>query len=352
MFGAIDVDAILVSDSYNMRYISNFTGGEGYLVITRDKNYIIVDSRYTVQAKEETKNYEVIEVSSIRNYFKVFQTIVDENNIKRFGFENKNISYDFYNSLRENVKVLEWVHIDFTLDDLRMVKRENELVHLRRAEQIGDIAFGHILGFIRPGVTELQVAAELEYRMKLEGAEDLSFNTIVASGLNSAKPHAVPQDKTIEEGDFVTMDFGCKYKGYCSDMTRTIVIGKASEKQKEIYNVVLEAQMMALDSIRAGMSCEKVDMIARDIIANAGYGNYFGHSLGHGVGLYIHENPRLSKGVQRILEENMVVTIEPGIYIEGFGGVRIEDMVVVKNGKCENLTHSSKKLIEIRWNKA
>ena len=143
------------------------------------------------------------------------------------------------------------------------------------------------------------------------------------------------------------MDFGCKYKGYCSDMTRTIVIGKASEKQKEIYNVVLEAQMMALDSIRVGMSCEKVDMIARDIIANAGYGNYFGHSLGHGVGLYIHENPRLSKGVQRILEENMVVTIEPGIYIEGFGGVRLEDMVVVKNGKCENLTHSSKKLIEI-----
>ena len=200
---------------------------------------------------------------------------------------------------------------------------------------------------MKPGMTELEAAAELEYLMKQEGAEDLSFNTIVASGLNSSMPHAIPGTKQFEKGDFITFDFGCKYKGYCSDMTRTVVLGKASDKQKEIYNVVLKAQLAGLDALKAGKSGASVDKVARDIIADAGYGEYFGHGLGHSVGLFIHENPRLSPSDDTILKENMIETVEPGIYVPGLGGVRIEDMVVVTKEGHINLAHSPKELIEL-----
>jgi Xaa-Pro aminopeptidase len=196
-------------------------------------------------------------------------------------------------------------------------------------------------------MTELEAAAELEYFMKKEGAEDLGFNTIIASGLNSSMPHAIPSEKPFEEGDFITFDFGCKYKGYRSDMTRTVVLGKASEKQKEIYNIVLKAQLAALDAIKAGMKGCEVDKVARDIITEAGYGEYFGHGLGHSVGLEIHEEPRLSVTSETVLQANMIETIEPGIYIPGFGGVRIEDMILVTEEGHINYAHSPKELIEI-----
>ena len=227
------------------------------------------------------------------------------------------------------------------------IKTEEELTYLARAEEIGDKAFEKLLKVVKPGMTELEVAAELEYLMKKEGAEDLSFNTIIASGLNSSMPHAIPGYKKLEVGDFVTCDFGCKYKGYCSDMTRTFVLGKASEKQKEIYNVVLKAQLAGLAAVKAGVSGSSVDKVSRDIIAEAGYGEYFGHGLGHSVGLFIHESPRLSPSDDTILQAGMIETVEPGIYVPGFGGVRIEDMVVVTEDGCRNLAHSPKELIEV-----
>ena len=196
-------------------------------------------------------------------------------------------------------------------------------------------------------MTEKEVAAELEYSMKKHGAEGLSFSTIVASGLHSSMPHAIPTDKPIEKGDFVTMDFGCVYEGYCSDMTRTVVVGKADEKQKEIYEIVRRAQQNCLDHLRAGISGQEADGYAREVISDAGYGEYFGHGTGHSVGLVIHEEPRISPLDRTILRENMIETVEPGIYIPGFGGVRIEDMVVITADGYRNYAHSPKELIEL-----
>jgi len=249
--------------------------------------------------------------------------------------------------MKENLCVDTWVPLKGDVDALRQIKSEEELEYLEKAEAIGDLAFEKILTILKPGMTELEVAAELEYQMKKAGAENFSFSTIVASGLNSSMPHAIPGEKKLEEGDFVTMDFGCTYKGYCSDMTRTVVLGKASEKQKEIYNTVLKAQLAALDAIKAGVTGKSVDKVARDIITEAGYGECFGHGLGHSVGLFIHEEPRLSPAGETVLEENMIETVEPGIYVPGFGGVRIEDMVAVTKDGCKNFTHSPKELIEI-----
>ena len=228
-----------------------------------------------------------------------------------------------------------------------MIKTEQELEYLAMAESIGDKAFMKMLDIIKPGMTELEVAAELEYLLKKEGGEGLAFSTIIASGVNSSMPHAIPGDKKLEVGDFITMDFGCKYKGYCADMTRTVVLGKANEKQKEIYNIVLKAQLAALDAIKAGIPGKAVDKVARDIIEEAGYGAYFGHGLGHSVGLFIHEGPRLSMKEETILQPNMTETVEPGIYLPGFGGVRIEDMVVITENGYKNLAQSPKELIEI-----
>ena len=211
----------------------------------------------------------------------------------------------------------------------------------------GDEAFSYILNELKPGVTELQIAAKLEYFMRSHGAEGTSFDTIVASGYHSAMPHAVPTEKPLENGDFVTMDFGCRYQGYCSDMTRTVVIGKADPRQKEIYQIVLEAQQAALEGLRPGMTGTEGDRLARDVIEKAGYGEYFGHGLGHSVGLEIHEKPALSTRDETVLLPGMIETVEPGIYIPGFGGVRIEDMVVLTETGIRNLTTSPKELIEL-----
>ena len=216
-----------------------------------------------------------------------------------------------------------------------------------KTSKLYDVNSVGMLDFIKPGMTELEIAARIEYGLKKNGAEGNSFDPIVASGVNSSMPHAVPSRKIIEKGDFLTMDFGCTYNGYCSDMTRTIVIGKANDKQKEIYNIVLEAQLAAIDAAKPGITGKALDAVARDIIAKAGYGDCFGHGLGHGVGLYIHEGPRASKINEKPLEAGMTVTIEPGIYVKDFGGVRIEDLLVLTEKGHENLTFSPKELIEL-----
>lgn len=342
----LNIDAVLISNGNNMRYVSGFAGETGYLYISEKRHAVITDFRYTYQAEAEAKGYEIVTIGT-GGYEEAIGDLVKSDNVKRLGFESEDMLYSNYESLRKALDFAELVPIKDEVTRLRRIKTPRELERIKKAESIGDKVFSEILDFIRPGVTELEVAARIEYLLKLYGGERTSFPAIVASGVNSSMPHAVPTTKKIEQGDFVTMDFGCVYEGYCSDMTRTVVVGKATDKQKEIYNLVLEAQLAALDVLKAGLKGKEVDKVARDIIYNAGYEGCFGHGLGHSVGLFIHENPRLSQTEEDIIEAGMVETVEPGIYIRGFGGVRIEDLVEVTENGIVNYTHSDKSLIEL-----
>lgn len=345
----LNLDAVLITDPYNMRHISGFRGGEGVLYISAAQKVLVTDSRYTEQAEKES-DFTVVEENREHKREQILKECMEKEqkgDVFAMGYEDGSLLCSQFDKLKESLPVRKWQPLGARIDSLRVIKTEEELKYLAKAEEIGDRAFAKLLPLLKPGMTELEAAAELEYLMKKEGAEDLSFNTIVASGLNSSMPHAIPGEKKLEEGDFVTFDFGCKYKGYCSDMTRTVVLGKANEKQKEIYHIVLKAQLAALDVLKAGMSGSSVDKVARDIITEAGYGEYFGHGLGHSVGLFIHENPRLSPSDDTILQPGTIETVEPGIYVPGFGGVRIEDMVVVTEEGCVNFSHSPKELIEI-----
>ncbi|MDD4112174.1 MAG: aminopeptidase P family protein [Herbinix sp.] len=342
----LNIDAVLISNGNNMRYVSGFAGETGYLYISSKHHMVITDFRYTYQAEAEAEGYEIVTIGS-EGYEKAINDILRTDNVKRLGFESNDMMYSRYENLLDQLEVDELVPVKDEITSLRRIKTPQELEYISKAEGIGDKVFTEILTFIKPGMTELEVAARIEYLLKLYGGEKLSFSAIVASGVNSSMPHAVPSKKKIEDGDFLTMDYGCVYEGYCSDMTRTIVVGKASDKQKEIYNTVLEAQLAALDAIRAGLKGKDVDKIARDIINNAGYEGCFGHGLGHSVGLFIHENPRLSPSEEDIIEAGMIQTVEPGIYVRGYGGVRIEDLVLVTEDGYENYTHSDKSLIEL-----
>lgn len=341
------LDAVLVSDGYNMRYLSGFRGATGYLFLTPQRKVLMTDSRYTTQAKEEAPDFEVLEIGGDVTYESLLAQLAAETGISSILFEDTQLIYADAEKLKNACPDVQWVPAGERLNSLRILKSDEELACIARAEAIGDEAFSRILNDIRPGVTELQIAAKLEYYMKEAGALGTSFDTIVASGLHSAMPHAIPSARKIEAGDFVTMDFGCLYEGYCSDMTRTIVVGKADEKQKEIYHTVLQAQLAAIDAIRAGVVASDVDAVARKIIADAGYGDCFGHGLGHSVGLFIHEDPRLSPKCHEVLRENVTMTVEPGIYVPGFGGVRIEDLVCITKDGCVDYAHSPKELIEL-----
>lgn len=339
------IDGLLISNGYNMRYLSGFSGATGYLFITESRKVILTDFRYTIQAEAESNGYEVFEIDG--SYEEAINLLIKEENVDILGFEGQDTLFFNYERLKEKLLLKRLVAIKDEITLLRAIKKPWELERIAQAERIGDLAFEKVLSDIKPGMTELEVAALIEYYLKSNGAENLSFSTIVASGINSSMPHAMPSNKKIENGDFLTMDFGCIYKGYCSDMTRTIVVGKASVEQKRIYQLVLDAQMAALEFIKAGyMGCE-IDSVARKIIYDAGYEGCFGHGLGHSVGLYIHEDPRLSPKDQKIIQPNMTVTVEPGIYIKDFGGVRIEDLVCVTEAGAVNYTHSDKNLIEL-----
>lgn len=343
------LDAVLAARPANIRYLSGFVGSESYLYISKERCVILTDSRYTLQAEEEAKSFEVQTVGRNAGYGVLLGRLLQEDGVRTLGFEEDAFLYGTAAALQKEtgLPAEQWVPLNGGLSSLRAVKSEEEIRKLEQAERIGDEAFSFILNELKPGVTELQIAARLEYFMKSHGAEGTSFDTIVASGLHSAMPHAVPKEKLLEKGDFVTMDFGCRYQGYCSDMTRTVVIGKASERQKEIYQLVLEAQQAVLCSLRPGMTGREGDRLARDVIEKAGYGQYFGHGLGHSVGLEIHEKPALSMHDETVLCPGMIETVEPGIYIPGFGGVRIEDMVVLTKTGIRNLTSSPKELIEL-----
>lgn len=351
IFQSLQIDALLLTSEANMRYMADFTG-EGYVYISREKKLVVTDSRYTIAAGLECSDCEVFQWGK-EGYYKKLLECIRQDGVTRIGIEDEVMTVNAYKKIQEELEKVSMekvslVPVEHKISELRAVKTEQEQERIRRAEAIGDRAFSKVLSKLKPGVTEKQVAAWLEFFMKEEGAEGFSFETIAASGIHSAMPHAVPTDKVLEVGDFLTMDFGCIYQGYCSDMTRTVVIGTASEKQREVYETVLRAQQTALQGIHGGMTGKEVDALARDVIEKAGYGKYFGHALGHSVGIEIHEGPNFSQKEEGVIEPGMVITVEPGIYIENFGGVRIEDVVIVTENGCENITHSPKELMEIK----
>lgn len=341
----LGLDGFLVMAPENRRYLSGFTGTAGILLITQKQNFLFTDFRYIEQAKEQATEYQVV-----KHGFPPLQTIKEvlaRLPVKTLGFEGEFVTYKQYQELVEVFTNMELAAQNGLIEMLRLVKDENEIITISKAAAIADKAFEHLVKVIKPGMTELEAALELENFMRSQGASGTSFATIVASGSRSALPHGVASEKIIAKGELVTVDFGCIYQGYCSDMTRTLVLGEPSVKQREIYEIVLEAQLLGLENIKTGLGAKDVDKISRDYITKKGYGDYFGHGLGHGLGLAVHENPSLSPRDNTELKENMVVTIEPGIYLPQWGGVRIEDLVVVKKEGCLNLTHSPKELIII-----
>ena len=344
-----NLDGILITDLVNLRYFTGFTGTTGIALVTKKGKYFLADFRYVAQANKEVipNGFEVIEIERPASN-KILEIFNDEG-IKRVGIEDETLTVAIFNEFKTKFKGVDLVEIGDAFTRIRMIKTEEELEKIRIACDISDKAFEKILPMIKVGVVESDIRRELEYEMIKLGAEGISFTTIVASNERSALPHGVASDKKIEREGFVTLDFGCVYKGYASDMTRTIYIGDTpTEKHLEIYNTVLEAQLKAIDAVKEGVSTRYLDKIARDHISSKGYGNEFGHGLGHGLGMRGHELPFLSpKAEDFILKENMVITIEPGIYIDGFGGVRIEDDVIVTKDGCEILNKTEKKLLII-----
>lgn len=344
------LDAILIGSEANRRYLSGFTGSNAMLYISLNQTILVTDFRYLEQVAKEAPDFICVDQGQ-KGLLATTVACAQEEGIKRIGFEAQHVSYSQYLELSQHT-AFEWVPTTKIVEGLRQIKDEEEIEKLRKAEAIGDLAFKEVIPFIKAnwekGLTENEIALHLEQSMRRHGASGLSFSSIVATGAKSSLPHAQPGEEKLQKGDFVVMDFGCIYEGYCSDMTRTIVIGEASKKHLEIYETVLRAQKAALEGIRPGMKGASVDAIARDIIKEAGYGAYFGHGLGHAVGLEIHENPRFSMLEQTEIKPGMVLTVEPGIYLPGFGGVRIEDMVVITEEGIDNLTHSPKDLIIIQ----
>ena len=342
----LSVDAMIVKDMANVRYLSDYTNDTGELLLFADGSaYLMTDFRFLIQARLEAADCEVLDVAGT-SYAELTGKLLDKHGAKRVAFERDAVRYSEFEAFR-NACSQELVPVDNVLIALRKVKTAEELRRLRRAEQIGDEAYARILSDLKPGVTELEIAAKLTYYMCEAGASGNSFPPIVASGVNSSMPHAMPGTRRLQDGDFVTMDFGCIYEGYCSDMTRTVVLGRASDRQREIYETVLAAQKATLEAIHAGMRGKDIDAVARNIINAAGFEGCFGHGLGHSVGLEIHEPPYANARSEEIVGEGMLMTVEPGIYVDGFGGVRSEDLVAVTADGHENLTNSPKELTEI-----
>lgn len=337
----INIDCLIVSDFRNIRYLSGFSGSSGTLLVLEDRIILLTDFRYVEQAEQETVDCEIIKYSN--SLYDNIKNIIEEYTV--IGFEESYTTVEDFENMKEKIVNKTWMPVK--LDKLRMIKDEQEIGYIEKAVEIADKAFSQLLPKLHIGMTELEAAALLEFELRKNGAEGTSFSTIVASGQRSSLPHGHPTDKKLTKGDFVTFDFGALYNGYCSDITRTVVMGKADNKQKEIYQIVLSAQMAAIEGLKKDITGKQGDAYARDIIMKAGYGENFGHSTGHSLGLAIHEEPRLAPSCDVVLRPGMVVTIEPGIYLPNWGGVRIEDVAVVTDGAAKVLTKSDKDLLEL-----
>ncbi len=335
------VDAILVTRPENQRYLSGFTGGDGALVITRNDALLLTDFRYYEQVAEEAPGFELAKVEGA--LAPVLKQVLRQAGAKTLAFESTAVSYAQYQEWKKATPGVKWVAAQDAVESLRMIKDDGELARVKKAITISDAACDYIRGVIKPGMTEKQVAWELESYMRTHGADELAFPLIVGSGPNGAKPHAVLQERPIQEGEAIVMDMGARVDGYNSDLTRTICL-KPDKKLQEIYDIVLRAQLAAEAGARPGMKGHEVDALARQVIRDAGYAEHFGHGLGHGVGLAVHESPGAGRTAIMTFEPGMLCTIEPGIYLPGWGGVRIEDIVLFTAGGVEVLTHARKEL--------
>lgn len=328
-------EGVLVTGYANIFYYSGFTSEDAIVLITHKRQILITDSRYTVQAKAQCPDFEIRDISE------GVAKIVSLSDCEVLGFEENVVTVSQLASFQKFGKKMK--PMNEIISGPRRIKDSFEIEKIRAAEALGDRAFENLLKNFRYGMTEREIALELEFYMRKNGASGTSFETIVASGMRSSMPHGVATDKVIGIGEFVTVDFGCRLDGYCSDMTRTFVVGKCSERQREIYETVLRAQTEAINAIKPGVKCADIDAVARNIIKEAGYGDNFGHSLGHSVGIEIHERPNFAPRSEDVVKKGNVITVEPGIYIEGFGGVRIEDVIAVDETPV-NLTKTCKDL--------
>lgn len=341
-----NLDSLLVTDLQQVRYLCGYSGTNGLLVVTPKNTIFLTDFRYKTQVAKEVKGArKVIVNEELLSYIRDLK-VLKKKNVK-IGYLDEYLTTRQLFRLKHLIPKAIFVPTRNLVESLMIAKDKDEIERITGAVKISDLAFERILQIITPGVRENEIAAELEYQMKMLGAEKPSFDTIVASGYRSAMPHGIASNKKVKNGDFVTMDFGAIYKGYVSDMTRTVVVGKATTRQKKVYNLVKRAQAAGCRKAKAGMTCKALDTHVRNIISKAGYGKYFGHGLGHGIGILIHDYPRLSPLSEDTLAVGNVVTIEPGIYIDGWGGVRIEDDIVITRNGCKILTQADKSLIEL-----
>ena len=343
---AYGLDAMLLSCEANRFYASGFhsSGTDGMALVTRNKNYYFTDARYTEAAGRAVRDAELREVGGGISYAARLKEAIQEQSIQKMGYEDAYMTVREYETYRKALPC-ELVPAADLLLELRRVKDREELEIMTAAQRIAERALEDILKELRPGVTEREIAARLQYLMLHYGAENMSFDPIVVSGPNGSLPHGVPSEKEIRPGEFVTMDFGCIYHGYCSDMTRTVAVGSVTEEMRTVYDTVLAAQQAGIAAARAGVTGKEVDGAARRVIADAGYEKYFGHGFGHGVGVEIHEEPRASSTNDAPLPAGAVISAEPGIYLPGKLGVRIEDVIVLTENGCENLTRAPKELL-------
>ncbi|AHA73377.1 MULTISPECIES: M24 family metallopeptidase [Bacillus cereus group] len=338
------IDGLLITKKENRQYATNFTGSAGVVLIAAHKAIFITDFRYVDQAKTEIKAAEIIMHKG--NLEEEVANQVSKLNIQKLGIEDNNMTLQQFKKLQKYIHT-EMVPVCEIIEDIRLIKDTSEIETMKIAATIADEAFHHIVTFLKPGISETDVRDELEFFMRKKGATSSSFQIIVASGVRSSLPHGVASNKIIKRGDIVTLDFGALYDGYCSDITRTVAIGEPSEEFQKIYNVVREALKRGTEAIKPGETAKSIDDITRNYITEHGYGQYFGHSTGHGLGLEIHEPLRLSQESKATLQEGMVVTVEPGIYIPNWGGCRIEDDIVITKDGYDVITKSNRELIII-----
>jgi len=337
----LHIGALIFLDIKNIRYLTGFTGSDGALMIGEKQKLLLVDGRYTNQAKKDVGDVEVVEY---QEKIDGIEAILSDGRVKSVGFESSAMNVNSYLKLKEKLKTVALNPITDEINAIRAIKDEEEIARIRNAAEISFQALTAVCNLIKPGVKEKDIAIELDFRIRKCGAELVSFPTIVATGANSAKPHAAPGSREIENGDIVMIDYGAVYHGYNSDETCTFIVGRANKKQKEVYSLVKQAHDRAIEAIKPGIQCREIDRIARSCIEGGNLGKFFSHGTGHGVGLDVHEAPRIADKSVNILETGMVITIEPGVYIPDLWGIRIEDMVLVKESGGEVLTKVPKNL--------
>ena len=340
-----ELDAILITDEKNQRYAAGFPFTDGLVLVTRTEAFLLTDSRYIEAAGKTVPDFvQTMLFGREKKLIPMLIELLKEKSIEKLGAEEQKLSYAMYRRY-ETLLGMELIPAQCVFDELRPSKTDEETAAMIEAQRIAERALDDVLGIIKPGMAEREIAAEINYRMMKYGAEGNSFDTICVCGKKTSMPHGVPGDEKVQAGDFITMDFGCLKHGYCSDMTRTVAVGFATEEMKKVYGIVLEAQLAGIAAARAGVTGGSIDAAARKVIDDAGYGEYFGHSFGHSLGLDIHELPGAVPGSEVIMPAGAVVSAEPGIYIPGSFGVRIEDVMILRDGGCEDITKAPKQLI-------